>query len=683
MTNSLSQSLCTYVAFLSFYCLSAIALSTEADIAAWDCSIQNSKKYAEFSLMTVQDCSNVSNNYHLHSHHNVQLIQASQFLDLSVTRCQLKADFFVALCSYSYLTGYRLWDSQNVLAGVQIQLTKSECDHAIHEKVLRYQDREYYGKQSFIQIQLSPSITAEGWMTLRGDTSSNTGSCFPNSFYFGQNFYPSHILSMKYDVMVSIQHGVFNTKKRIIKVDGSVIPNQPSGYFFSPNLGNFFWEAIPNGNLSSPLWYEISEGKIDIYMSRLREQSPIALFENEITNQSLAFILKRETVLCITHSCRKAYELQIKDTYAVLFNTTGQSRLPLKEVSGTNVNKLENLHATLTSVFLNKELRLSSTFDKISRELCRISRNLILTNIKAYINQILMPVSNPENDVRMFIQTGSVLYGVQCHETTVSLRQVKGPCTDMVPISVQSSDNTTRDGFLDPLTHVIVPASKQQKCSDIFVHKYMLINKEGSAFWVCRSATGWQSNCKPPDQLSPLHTGSLFAPAEKDFNPTLYSKEQLDSVVELQWKDSLKSENLDEWNQYISSIKNMKPTVKSSKLFQSIDEIIKNFTNSFLHTVFFNLILRHLWPLLLAQYVIQITFSIKRAIVKIFKIYKTGGASKSLALQTPFLLFVALFPLPLSVDTVCACPCTEPNFISTVSKLIEDEERTKFLRNLE
>ena len=71
--------------------------------------------------MNVQECSNISSNYRLAHQLNGQIVQAVNYFDISVTECTFVADYFAAYCSYSLLTGYRQWSSENVAAKIQMK----------------------------------------------------------------------------------------------------------------------------------------------------------------------------------------------------------------------------------------------------------------------------------------------------------------------------------------------------------------------------------------------------------------------------------------------------------------------------------------------------------------------------------------------------------------------------------
>ena len=337
-------------------------------LVAWNCDLKDSLQFSEFSLMQVQTCANISSQYNKPYDIMGQVVQAKKYEDMSVIECKFLASFYTAYCSYNLISGYRLWDSQGQIMNMHLQLSQSECNRALKTKILRYTDRTYYAKSNFIQIDLSPSCTAAGWMTLRGTSNPPQGTCVPESFTLGRNLYPSHILTMQYEIHIKSIHAVFNTDKRLIRIDEHlVLPNNLSGSYFSPTIGNYHWDKIDQGNLTDNHWLEISYGKVTIYEpTQVNSTMPIAIIDANNTGVGLAFSLQETTSLCHSFTCRKAYHTQMKDVYLVVYSVYGRSRWPLDQVAGSEINRLLNLEASLASVYLTQELRLTSTFEESS-----------------------------------------------------------------------------------------------------------------------------------------------------------------------------------------------------------------------------------------------------------------------------------------------------------------------------
>ena len=653
--------------------------STDQKLAVWNCALENSNTFSEFSLMNVQECSNISSNYRLAHQLNGQIVQAVNYFDISVTECTFVADYFASYCSYSLLTGYRQWSSENVAAKIQMKLSKSECDNALKTKFLRYQDRMYYGKNDILTIPLSPSNTANGWLTLRGSTSGNTGTCTPEAFFINNVLFPNHVLTMNYEIRVEQRHGIFNTARKVIKLNNIMLPNVPSGSFYSFQFGNYFWHPLPEGNLTKGCWKEIADGFLDIYMSGSSKHSLIGVFESAYTNQSLAVALSHKTSLCIENSCRDAYKLtMIRDTYIVTYNI-GQSRISLDTVSGSNINKMNNLHLNVASVFLDQELRLRSTFETVARELCHNNRATILSNIKEYVNNIILPMNQIQNDARFFIKAGSVLYAIKCIQTEAMLRTEQF-CSDKVPVTFLQN-NYSVDSYLDPLTYVLTPTAMRVPCSDILLQKFNLMKIDGSTFWLCRSSVGWHQECAPPEEISPLQPGTLFMPNDKTFTPSLYTEEQLESLENLQWHNNIKEETVDEWNTFLQH--NVKKGSQPKRNF--LHEYFKTITNPFSKLFFYNIILQHIWPLIAIQFLLTSAFSVTRLTQHIIKLYRKEKITVAFFLKLPSIIFISLFPCapgPQELKHTCDCPCKDAEFAAHISREVENIERQRFLQNL-
>ena len=103
-------------------------------LVAWDCDLKRSMQYNEFSLIHVEQCNNVSNNYLEPLQLRGQLIQAKRFENISVLSCKMKSTFYVAACTWRFVSGYKLWSKTPQITDVYLQLTRSECEKALNEK---------------------------------------------------------------------------------------------------------------------------------------------------------------------------------------------------------------------------------------------------------------------------------------------------------------------------------------------------------------------------------------------------------------------------------------------------------------------------------------------------------------------------------------------------------------------
>ena len=391
-------------------------------LVAWNCDLKNSLQYNEFSLMQVEDCDTISKEYKEPTQFMGQVVQAKRFEDMSVLSCKLRATFYVAACTHSLLTGYRLWGQTPVLSNIQLQLTRTECENALKTQKLRYTDRLYYAKQDFLDISIhcqnKSTCVGSGFETLRGENYPNKGTCYPDTFKLDREYYDGHVLSMDYEIDINWVHAVFNTNRRVIKINKQlIIPNDPTGSFFSPTIGNFHWDKINQGNLSNHHWLEVIAGPVSLYEPTQPNQTmAIAYIYRDREGDGVALGLLERDSLCHSDTCRTAYRTQISDVYLVIYQKMGHSKWALDEVHGTQINRLKNLEVTMTSMYLTQEFRLKNTFETISRQLCQRSRETILSNIQGYINNVLKQDKVNDSRGRYFIKSGSVTYSVKCTE---------------------------------------------------------------------------------------------------------------------------------------------------------------------------------------------------------------------------------------------------------------------------
>ena len=98
--------------------LETVSSDASTQVSAWSCNLKDSLQFSEFSLMSVEKCANISSQYSEPITYNGQLIQAKKYQDISVLLCSLKASFYTTYCSYSILTGSRLWNSEGEISDV-------------------------------------------------------------------------------------------------------------------------------------------------------------------------------------------------------------------------------------------------------------------------------------------------------------------------------------------------------------------------------------------------------------------------------------------------------------------------------------------------------------------------------------------------------------------------------------
>ena len=659
-------------------------------LIAWNCDLQQSLQFSEYSLMKVETCENISQQYNPPISKNGQLIQAKRYEDLKVIECKLSASFYTAYCSYNLISGYRLWDSQGQIMDTNVELSQSECERAITTNKLKYQDRSYYSKSNFLEIDLSPANTASGWLTLRGKSDAIMGTCLPESFKLGRNLYASHVLTMKYDISIKNINAVFNTQKRLIRINEHIlIPNTLSGSYFSPLLGNYHWDKIDQGNLTDDHWLEITKGTVSLYFPTLINSTmPIGVVKTQTTGSSLALSLTEQTTLCLSYSCREAHKTQLKDVYLVLYSTTGQSHWPLKTVSGSEINRLHNLEASISSIYLSRELRLTSTFERISLELCQRNREIILSNIQDYINNVLIQQdNNNESQGRYFIRSGSVLYAIKCKEQVAWLRGNTSDCYEHAPIYYKDKNNNIVSGFIDPITYIIQPTSQSKKCNDILPFKFNLMGLDGTTEWICRTSQGWNLDCRAPKTLAPMHPGNLYVADDKVIISNLYSESQLESLQELQWEKTENEHDLKEWEEYLRQIRMENPDISSITYFENLKNSIDGIVDIFSASFWIKMALKHFMPIIILNYIFNVVITLIKGFLYVKKLHKVTGYKFTLILKGLLSIIAAIFPVfiipGINKQKEQRCQCESEAFVEKMIKTLEDRERQRFLKNLE
>ena len=658
-------------------------------LVAWNCDLKQNLEYSEYSLMKVRKCENISQQYEKPISKYGQIIKARRFSTIEVLECILKASFYTSYCSYNLLSGYRQWDSQEQISSMNLELSLGECKEAISSHTLKYQDRTYYAKMSYLEINLTPDNTASGWLTLRGKSDAVMGTCLPESFKLGREIYSSHVLQMKYDISIKRIKATFNVEKRLIRVsDHLVIPNSPSGTFFSPKTGNYHWNTIHNGNLTNDHWLEITKGNVSLYFPTVINSSmPIGIITTFSTGSSLAFSLRDQTTICISHSCREAFSTQLKDVYLIIYEQLGQNHWPLEHVGGSEINRLHNLEATLTSVYLSQELRLTNTFERISLELCERNREIILSNIQDYINNVLIQQDNNGIQGRYFIRAGSVLYAIKCVEDIAWLRSNTTNCYEHAPIYYKDKNNKEKSGFIDPITYVIQPSSASKPCNDILPFKFNLMSTDGSTEWYCRTTNGWDQNCKAPNTLAPLNPGNLYVADDKIIQANLYSEVQMESLHNFQWEKTETDADLKEWEIYIKQIKAENPHISVPTYFENLKHSVGDIIGIFTTNYWIQLIMKQLMPIIIINYLFNNLLGLIRLFVTTKKNYNKVGLNSSLIIKSLIGLASALFPIfsiPIQYKNKnIECRCNSEDFVEDLIKKIEDKERQRFLRNLQ
>ena len=669
-------------------------------LAAWDCDLRRNMKYNEFNLMQVKSCTNISNNYREPLQLRGQLIQAKKFENISVLSCKLKATFHISTCNWKILTGYKLSNKKSVVKRVYLQLTRSECTRALNERVLKYTDRLYYSKQDLLQIDLlcqnRTYCISSGRKTLRGSENSVEDSCLPDSFFFKDYYYPNHVLTMEYSIEIKWVQAIFNIAKRLIRVnDHLVLPNNLSGLFFSPTIGNFHWNIINQGNLTNDHWLQISDSSIRLYEpTKNNTLLPIVIiyyqphYSNHIRNddEGIAFNLFEETTICMHSTCRKAYKTSIHDVFLVTYSKEGQNRWPIKSIKGSQINSINNMESKLSSIYINGNLHFASNFSTIARQLCQKDRKRILSNIKGYINDV---VEQDENNYKHYIKSGSVIYAIKCIERIATLRDDITGCYDDAPIFYVDEYHKKIPAFLDPITYVIKPHSAEKECNDIIPFKLNFLHIDGNLEWICRTSQGWDENCKHPLTLAPMAPEYLYSLGGKTINKNLYTNEQLNSLDILQWDKIETNIDLKEWEAFLKQLKNSNQQFSITSFFNDLHSTARDFSNIFFGHGWTMMFFRYMMPIILLNYLFNIFINVIRGVNYIRQLYRVTGLSLSILPRAITCMLTACFPaftncsLNEASSSHSRCNCENSDFLEEVTKAVTERERQLFLKNLQ
>ena len=664
-------------------------------LVAWNCNLKNSLQYNEFSLLQVKDCDDISSEYKQPTEFMGQVVQAKRFEDMSVLSCRLKASFYVAMCSWSLISGYRQWSNIPKVTNIYLQLTRSECEHALKHERLEYTDRTYYAKHDYqylnIKCQNRTFCTGSGWRTIRGESYPEKGSCLPDSFKLGRVYYGRHVLSMDYEIDIRWVDAVFNTARRIIKInDQLLLPNNSTGSFFSPTVGSFHWNKINQGNLSSHHWLEVIWGPVSLHEpTRPNQTMTIAYIYRNAGKDGLALSLLERTSLCHLHTCRTAYMTQISDVYLVLYQKMGQTKWKLNEVRGSQVDRIANLEVKITSIHLNQELKLKNSFESVSKQLCQRSREIILSNIQGYINNVLKQDENNDSRGRYFIKSGSVTYSVKCAEQIAWLRADTTECYEDAPIYYTDSQNNKISAFLDPVSYIIKPSSPLTKCNDVLPFKLNFMAIDGTSEWICRTSLGWNVDCRAPTVIHPMQPRALYTLKDQTLRSSLYSKDQIKSLDDLQWDKTVQSVDLNEWENYLKRLREDNPRMPAPTYFENLHSTVEEFSQIFSEAFWAKLVLKHLMPIIILNYFFNVALNMIKAVLHIRQVYLTAGFSLSLVARTIICLIAACFPvfalslLQTSQTEHPKCRCEKPGFLDEVTKAVSEKERQVFLKNLQ
>ena len=640
---------------------------------AYSCNLRDNLVYSEYSLLQVEKCGSTSGNYEGPILKDAQLLQSKEFETIHVIHCSLAASFITSYCSYNYLTGWRQWNGITQISNVQLHLSKTECTNAVKDGKLRYMDRKYYNRMVFIDIDLPLNGQGDGTIVLRGEVNSRKGTCEGDSFSLDGDFYGSHVLQMRYSIKIKQNDGILNLEKQVLRLNPHLVISEIRlGSFYDPELGNFHWQTINPGNYSANQWLQIARGNLKLYNPRTNNTKSIGIFQNNRT--SIALTLEDTVLLCLKNTCKNAYKTALSKIFIVI-KETGQSFWKLDSVQGSHVSRFADIKSSSSSLFLNRELALDDAFDQVSYLLCQRSRDLILSNMKNFLDRVHREEGHSEG--QYLIPAGSVIYSIKCHIQTIWLSPNNSKCYKDPKVNYYQG-KVLKTGFVDPISHVIKPSSTETSCEDTLPFKIALRSLDNKLEWMCRKTRGWSTACKPPQKLQPLHPGLLYKADTSIIHSNLYSKDQLDALDDLQWKENKNSKVTSQLLHYVEDMKNKHPELEFE---QFLDKLLPlDFLDYLNFAGWLESLKEKMLNLILISYTINVLYHLWNS-TKNIKKFKRKSNYPKIAIDAIWELWLAFFPITMR-NKQRKCPCMQDNYREEIHKYIEEKEREKFLKHL-
>ena len=643
---------------------------------AFNCNIRDNLEFEEFSLMEVEECSNTAGQYNEPIKMEALIIKPKKSLLIEVLECKLMASFVVNYCSYNILTGYRLWNNNVLSNNIHLHLSKTECAQAVRDHQLKYMDRRYYQKYDYIIIDIQKNGKASGWKTLRGTMNAKKGTCSPDSFALMGEQYSSHVLQMKYDIDIQRVQKRFNIKNRALRLNNHlIISNIASGSYFDPAFGNFHWNSKTISNTSDLIWQEIIVGQAKLYNPKeTNNTKPIAIID--FNNNTLAITLEEKEQICIEkfHSCKEAYKTASKEIYLILSNNTNRI-WNLEQITADNIDRIEEVKSSAISIFLTNSLEIENSFAQVSRNLCEKSRNLIMTNIKGYLAKL--PDNKRAN--QELIEAGSTIYATQCKEILVWLSPKDSKCYKEPRISyLDQNNNQPIYAHIHPITHHIIPNSTEISCNYILPYKVAMRTIDNILEYYCRTKNGWSStNCERPRKIKPLAIDTLYKTNTKKIHTSLFDSKSIELLNDQQWNLVNKEENSQTMLQMFEEIRNMQ--TKDGNVFQNMMRMAaRQMINTPIQWV--SVISESIQPTLTITYILNVAMGFAMIIPKLQKRTK----HEALSIKHFTILFQEMLKaiFPIVIQSPHTCRCEEEMFLTEIAKQVEDQERTKFLKDL-
>lgn len=706
---SFNQKSNTMITNLSAHIL-LILLNTVSSVKllAYDCSMKNGAKFAEVSLLDVAPCNNISARYDEGKKTEIQILQEIKTKAIEMNHCQLRVSIETAYCGKGVYS--RVWNGIERLSNEPVRVTEEQCSDAFITKKLKFDDNgRFASKGSEISVDLRDDLTGDGVIMLRGNESLTESYCTSDKFTFLREIYTSHLLRLKYHAVVQRKTGILHFKKRKIMLTENLATHRIyDGKTYDTKHGSFFWNPIILSDQDCHGHVEVMKASGTIYKPKKANgtnSNTIILIIPDGTETKTKFLKGRLTKvtehlgrqLAITLNekikiCGKnGYTTHIPEIKIIL-SKDRHSMLKIDEITGNDVDKLINLKATLGSTYLSSELRTSASFDTVAKSLCEQSRSQIFAKLAQYGDRHRKDNMDTRLKGKHIIQSGSMLYMLNCQKTTVTLRKNESKCFEDVPVIF--TNNLTKaevNLFLNPITYNLKPSSRAVECSTIIPNKFGLIKENGKRIWICLTpkvmAGSASGGCQPPPQLQPLQIDPFFSPNMHAIDASLYNNDQLAAIDEKQWDDTYEVSSVTEFVRLMgdSNSKDQRDTKRSiTNLMENIMKNSKNKVIEGLFPTFFKVIIyiiENLYNLMLISFTLNVLHGIICWGIRTYKMYKQEkGISCKMILTLTGGLFLATIPLKQS------CKCDDDEFLvklkTDIANAIKEDERKLFINKI-
>ena len=654
-------------------------------VIGYSCNLaEKDVQFGEVSLLKVQPCQNVSDQYKTSTVARAQIIQRIKTEEIEVINCKATFTVVAIYCGWDGFTS-RNWNGIEERSDIPVRITKTQCAESFLTNRMRiFDDGEFGSQKRTLTFQLEPDGTSTGIKYLQGSEEAATSTCTGREFKFNDKDFKSHVLKLKYKIIRKKGTGTLNHERQKLKLNSELATTRlQEGEVFDTAFGNFYFPPIYLGNTSTKEYAEVLRGSMELYMPNngtLAQSIAIIIPSNRLEKQQIAVLLGEELQLCIVHKCSKAFTTHLQGIYVIIIRT-GEGFHQIPEVNGEAVNMFLDIKASLGTVYLSQEVQLAGSFHRIATTLCQQSRNSIMTNMEEYA---LQAVGKPRGRKGKFLlKSGSMAYVVSCAERIVELRTNLSACYEGIPIQYKLNNSSVQTpAYLDPITYNIVPESKTTECSTILPVKFGILTPEGNEEWICFSPQPMTfPQCRPPQELNPMYVGRLYKANAMTIRAELYSKEQIKSIQNKQWegvREEVLERNMEklafEGGKGKGEYKNIRRLI-TGVVIEASERIQAHILPWFIQ------VLMWAWEyvacLMVLSFVLKALNSTLSTLGRAKKIYKETSISWRLLGAITSGLFMIILP-----EKRCVCKCQTEEFAECIRKQIREAEREELLHQI-